>query len=168
MRSADLLPCSRADNLVIHELDDETLVFDTERNEAHCLNQTAALVWKHCDGKTTAAQAAQFLQSALNVTVDADLIWLAVKQLERFDLVEMTRKSPRVPRRKLLFKYAPPRWPCPRSCRSRRRHRRSQHHVLHQTQSRVAPARATAIAHLVIATRVLAVPLSSKLMPPRA
>jgi len=107
MRSADLLPCSRADNLVIHELDDETLVFDTERNEAHCLNQTAALVWKHCDGKTTAAQAAQFLQSALNVTVDADLIWLAVKQLERFDLVEMTRKSPRVSRRKLLSKYAP-------------------------------------------------------------
>jgi hypothetical protein len=88
-------------------LDDETLVFDSERNEAHCLNQTAALVWKHCDGKTTAVQAAQFLQSSLNVPVDADLIWLAVKQLECFDLVEMTRKSPRVSRRKLLFKYAP-------------------------------------------------------------
>jgi len=107
MRSADLLPRSRTDNLVIRELDDETLVYDSERNQAHCLNQTAALVWKHCDGKTTAAQAAQFLQSSLNVAVDADLIWLAVKQLERFDLVEMTRKSPRVSRRKLLFKYAP-------------------------------------------------------------
>src|SRR5260370_39602040 len=107
MRSADRSPCSRTDNLVIHELDDETLVYDTERNEAHCLNQTAALVWKHCDGKTTAAQAAQSLQSYLEVRVDADLIWLAVKQLERFVLVEMTRKSPRVSRRKLLFKYAP-------------------------------------------------------------
>jgi len=107
MRSADLLPRSRTDNLVIRELDDETLVYDTERSEAHCLNQTAALVWKHCDGKTTAAQAAQSLQSSLNMVVDADLIWLAVKQLERFDLVEITRKSPRVSRRKLLFKYAP-------------------------------------------------------------
>jgi hypothetical protein len=77
MRSTDLLPCSRADNLVIRELDDETLVFDSERNEAHCLNQTAALVWKHCDGKTTAAQAAQSLQSYLEVRVDADLIWLS-------------------------------------------------------------------------------------------
>jgi len=107
MRSADLLPCSRTDNLVIRELDDETLVYDMERSEAHCLNQTAALVWKQCNGKTTAAQAAQFLQSSLNVVVDADLIWLAVKQLERFDLVAMTGKSPRVSRRKLLFKYAP-------------------------------------------------------------
>jgi|SRR5882724_2851593 len=107
MRSVNLLPCSRTDNLVIRELDDETLVYDTERNEAHCLNQTAALVWKYCDGKTTAAQAADFLQSSLNVDVDVDLIWLAVKHLARFDLVERTRKSPRVSRRKLLFKYAP-------------------------------------------------------------
>jgi hypothetical protein len=160
MRSADLLPRSRTDNLVIRELDDETLVYDTERSEAHCLNQTAALVWKQCDGKTTAAQAAQFLQSSLNMVVDADLIWLAVKQLERFDLVEMTRKSPRVSRRKLLFSMRPLHWPCPRSSRSRRRRRRSQHHVLHQTQSRVAPARAMAIAHLLIATRELAVRLS--------
>lgn len=107
MRSAALLPRSRTDNLVIRELDDETLVYDTDRDEAHCLNQTAALVWKHCDGKTSAAQAAQSLQSYLEVAVDADLIWLAVKHLERFDLVEKARKSPRVSRRKLLFKYAP-------------------------------------------------------------
>ena len=107
MRSADLLPCSRTDNLVIRELDDETLVYDMERSEAHCLNQTAALVWKQCDGKTTALQAAQFLQSSLNVVVDADLIRLAVRQLERFRLVERTRKSRSVSRRKLIFKYAP-------------------------------------------------------------
>src|SRR5882672_2710045 len=107
MRSADLLPCSRTDNLVIRELDDETLVYDSERNEAHCLNQTAALVWKQCNGKTTAAQAAQFLQSSLNVVVDADLIWLAVRQLERFRLVEPASKSRSVSRRKLILKYAP-------------------------------------------------------------
>jgi hypothetical protein len=107
MRNADLLPCSRTDNLVIRELDDETLVYSTERHEAHCLNQTVALVWKHCDGKTTATQAAGSLQRHLEVAVDADLIWLAVKQLERFDLVEKTGKSSRVSRRKLLFKYAP-------------------------------------------------------------
>lgn len=107
MRSANLLPCSRTENLVIRELDDETLVYDTEQNQAHCLNQMAALVWKQCDGKTTAAQAAQSLQSYLDVAVDADLIWLAVKQLERFDLVDMTWKPRRTSRRKLLLKYAP-------------------------------------------------------------
>jgi hypothetical protein len=107
MRSADLLPCSRTEHLLIRELDDETLVYDTERSEAHCLNQTAALVWKQCDGKTTAAQAAQSLQSYLEVAVDPDLIWLAVKHLERFDLVAKTGKSRAVSRRKLLLKYAP-------------------------------------------------------------
>lgn len=107
MKRAALLPRSRTDNLVIRELDDETLVYDTERDEAHCLNQTAALVWEQCDGKTTAAQAARSLQGKLDVSVDTDLVWLAVKQLERFHLVESSAKSPSVSRRALVLKYAP-------------------------------------------------------------
>ena len=107
MKSAARLPRSRTDNLVIRELDDETLVYDTERDEAHCLNQTAALVWEQCDGKTTAAQAARSLQSKLDQPVDADLVWLAVKQLQRFHLVESNGKSPSVSRRDLVLKYAP-------------------------------------------------------------
>jgi hypothetical protein len=43
----------------------------------------------------------------LKVAVDNDLVWLAVRQLERFRLVEPTGKSRSVSRRKLLFKYAP-------------------------------------------------------------
>ncbi len=107
MKRATLLPRSRTDNLVIRELDDETLVYDMERDEAHCLNQTAALVWEQCDGKTTAAQAARSLQSKLDVSVDTDLVWLAVKQLQRFHLVEAAKNSPSVSRRTLVLKYAP-------------------------------------------------------------
>ena len=107
MKRAALLPRSRTDNLVIRELDDETLVYDTERDEAHCLNQTAALVWAQCDGKTTAAQAAHSLEGKLDASVDTDLVWLAVKQLERFHLVESSAKSPSVSRRALVLKYAP-------------------------------------------------------------
>ena len=107
MTRAARLPLSRTDNLVIRELDDETLVYDMERDEAHCLNHSAALVWQQCDGKTTAAQAARFLQNKLDVTVDTDLIWLAVKQLQRFHLVETTSKAPSVSRRDLVLRYAP-------------------------------------------------------------
>jgi hypothetical protein len=107
MKPAARLPRSRNENLVIRELDDETLVYDMERDEAHCLNQTAALVWEQCDGKTTAAQAARSLQSKLDAPVDADLVWLAVKQLQRFHLVESNGKSPSVSRRDLVLKYAP-------------------------------------------------------------
>lgn len=81
--------------------------YDKERDEAHCLNKTAALVWEQCDGKTTVEQAAQSLQSKLAVPVGADIIWLAVKQLQRFHLVESTAKGPTVSRRTLVLKYAP-------------------------------------------------------------
>jgi Coenzyme PQQ synthesis protein D (PqqD) len=108
MKGITVLPRTRTDNLVVRELDDETLVYDTERDEAHCLNQTAALVWKHCDGKTTAREAVQSLQGTLGVSVDADIVWLAVQQLQRFHLVEDTpKKSPGVSRRALVLKYAP-------------------------------------------------------------
>ena len=107
MKRAARLPLSRTDNLVIRELDDETLVYDMERDEAHCLNHAAALVWQQCDGKTTAAQAARLLQSKLDVKVDTDLVWLAVKQLRRFHLVDATAKTPSVSRRDLVLRYAP-------------------------------------------------------------
>jgi hypothetical protein len=107
MKRAARLPLSRTDNLVIHELDDETLVYDMERDEAHCLNHTAALVWQQCDGKTTAAQAARILQKQFDVKVDTDLVWLAVNQLKRFHLVEAITKTPSVSRRNLVLRYAP-------------------------------------------------------------
>jgi hypothetical protein len=107
MKSAARLPRALRDNLVIRELDDETLVYDTERDEAHCLNRTAALVWELCDGKTTPVQATRSLQSKLGADVDSDLVWLAVRQLQKFHLVERAAKSPSVSRRDLVLKYAP-------------------------------------------------------------
>ncbi|PYS25412.1 MAG: hypothetical protein DMF72_01745 [Acidobacteria bacterium] len=107
MKSAARLPRALRDNLVIRELDDETLVYDTERDEAHCLNQTAALVWELCDGKTSATEAARSIQQELRTNIDSDLVWLAVKQLQKFHLVERATKSPSVSRRDLVLKYAP-------------------------------------------------------------
>ena len=107
MRSKDRLPRALTKDFVIRELDDETLVYDTGRDKAHCLNRTAALVWKQCDGSTTAKEALRSLNSAFGVPVDEDVIWLAVRQLERFHLVEGSGKSPSVSRRALVLKYAP-------------------------------------------------------------
>jgi len=111
MKSKTLLPRARRDGLVIQKLDDETLVYDLERDEAHCLNQTAALVWQRCDGNTTDEGMATLLQTQFQLQVDADLVWLAVKQLQRFHLIEddegSTTKARAVTRRELLLKYAP-------------------------------------------------------------
>jgi len=107
MKYPNRLPTARRDHLVIRQLDDETLVYDMDRDEAHCLNQTASLIWNHCDGKTTASQAARWLKAELGTPVDNDLIWLAVKQLQQFHLVEPTKTFPSVSRRDLVLKYAP-------------------------------------------------------------
>ncbi len=110
MKSAVTLPRARTEGLIINELDDETLVYDLERHEAHCLNQTAALVWRRCDGKTTVAKMTDVIQKQLDTSIDVDIVWLAIKQLQRFHLIENGEGqvvAPFVSRRKLLLKYAP-------------------------------------------------------------
>lgn len=107
MNSA-VLPRARTEGLVISELDAETLVYDLERHEAHCLNQIAALVWKRCDGKTSVAKMTGVLQKKLDTSVDVDIVWLAINQLQRFHLIDNQVVANRsVSRRRLLLKYAP-------------------------------------------------------------
>jgi hypothetical protein len=111
MKSSGVLPRARTSGLVINELENETLVYDLESNVALCLNRTAALVWKGCDGKTTVAGATALLAKELQTPVDADLLWLTVKRLQHFKLLESSGSrtfiEPVVRRRDLLLKYAP-------------------------------------------------------------
>ena len=43
-------PMARQNGLVVQEMPDEVLVYDLDSNKAHCLNQSAAFVWRSCDG----------------------------------------------------------------------------------------------------------------------
>jgi len=82
------LPRARRDKLVIQELPDEVLVYDLERDQAHCLNQTAAMVWKHCDGESDVAKIAGRLGDELQTPVDERMVWFALEQLGRDSLLE--------------------------------------------------------------------------------
>jgi hypothetical protein len=48
-------PIARSDDLIIEEVDDELLVYDSESKRAHCLTPTAARVWRACDGQKDAS-----------------------------------------------------------------------------------------------------------------
>jgi hypothetical protein len=87
-RDIELLPQARKEELVIRELPDEVLVYDLKRHEAHCLNQTAAIVWKNCDGKTTLSRMAAVLGESLVTPVGEDLVRLALARLDRAHLLE--------------------------------------------------------------------------------
>lgn len=80
-------PLARTEGLVIQELPDEVLVYDRQRDKAHCLNQTAALVWKNCDGKTTVTNIAKRLERELKTTVDENVVWYALNQLSKDNLL---------------------------------------------------------------------------------
>jgi hypothetical protein len=81
-------PIARKKGLVIQELPDEVLVYDLDRDRAHCLNQTAAFVWQRCNGRNTTAQIARTLGQQFDCPVDEKLIWLALDQLGRNHLLD--------------------------------------------------------------------------------
>ena len=81
-------PLARKKSLVIKELPDETLVYDLDRDKAHCLNRTAALVWKNCDGQRSPAQLCELLERAAGSPVPLEMVWLALDQLENFQLLD--------------------------------------------------------------------------------
>lgn len=86
--SQDKQPLARKEGLVVREVSGEVLVYDLDRDKAHCLNQTAALVWKYCDGHTSVARIAKSLEKDLHAPVDEKIIWYALLQLGKDHLLE--------------------------------------------------------------------------------
>ena len=105
-RHEQQLPLARRERLLIEELSDEVLVYDLDRKKAHCLNQTAALIWNHCDGKTSLEAMAVILQDRSEVKVDHDVVWYGLDQLRRARLIEESVAIPngtgKVSRRELI------------------------------------------------------------------
>lgn len=82
------MPQARKSGLIVKEVDSEILIYDQERNKAHCLNQTAAKVWKYCDGETTVADACSALSRDLETPVNEKLVRYAVDQFSQDHLLE--------------------------------------------------------------------------------
>lgn len=88
----DLMPKARKDRLIIKELPDETLVYDLDTDKAHCLNETASIVWKNCDGRKTVFEITECLGKAHATLPPQNVVWLALEQLESFKLLDQTLK----------------------------------------------------------------------------
>ena len=88
------MPQARRSGLIIQEVDNEILIYDQETNKAHCLNQTAAKVWNYCDGETTLADACSALSRDLETPVDEKLVWYAVDQFSKDNLLEKEIEPP--------------------------------------------------------------------------
>ena len=87
-------PLARQSSLIVKEVDEETLVYDLETDQAHCLNSTAARVWKSCDGRNTVEEIAAQLSSPGQPAVNENVVWLALAQLEKFKLLDAAPAKP--------------------------------------------------------------------------
>jgi hypothetical protein len=98
-------PLARTSDIVVLEVQDETLVYDLRISQAHCLNETAASVWKHCDGKNTASDISKLIGLEHNTLVSDDFVQLALDQLwERSLLADGVVKAPSASSRREMIK----------------------------------------------------------------
>jgi hypothetical protein len=81
-------PVARQAGLVVQEMPDEVLVYDMDSNRAHCLNHSAALVWRSCDGTNTVVDIMRQFEANGAGKVSEDFVWLAIDQLSENGLLE--------------------------------------------------------------------------------
>lgn len=89
-----MLPQARRDDLLTRKIPGELLVYDLKRHRAFCLNETAAVVWKGCNGKRTIADLAGELESHYRSPIDEQVVWLALDQLEKSYLLKVRPPTP--------------------------------------------------------------------------
>lgn len=80
-------PLARQKDLVIQEMPDEVLVYDLNANKAHCLNRSAAFIWKGCNGRNSIADIASQFELSGKGRVTEDFVWLAIDQLQENSLI---------------------------------------------------------------------------------
>lgn len=73
-------------NLLVQELHDEVLIYDTITNKSYCLNSTAKIVFNACDGETTVKD--------LKFHLPEDVIYLSLDELKRNNLIADEYISP--------------------------------------------------------------------------
>ncbi len=99
-----MLPQARTDRLLVTDVDDEVVVYDLERQRAHNLNHTAALVWRSADGERSEEDLSALVSARLDVDDAQDIVRVALKRLsdayllrepvgDVTDQVDLTRRN---------------------------------------------------------------------------
>ena len=106
MTRATRLPRVRIERLVVEDVLDEIVAYDLDRDKAHSLNSTAALVWTQCAHQTTRAEAVALLSRKLGsgkgeTALDYGLAQLQQAQLLRDPLPRVDGMSRRAVMRRI-------------------------------------------------------------------
>jgi hypothetical protein len=81
-------PVARTEGLVIETVGDETVVFDVDSKEAHCLKSLAAAVFMYADGSRTTSDIAELAAYRMGTPVTEADVTDAVSQLDSRSLLD--------------------------------------------------------------------------------
>jgi hypothetical protein len=81
-------PAARRTRLVVRELPDELVVYDLDRHQAHCLNRTAASVFRGADGTRSLDDLGLLLGDGLDLAERGVAVRMALDLLGQAHLLE--------------------------------------------------------------------------------
>ena len=82
------LPKARTEALLVEQVNAETVVYDLDSKDVHCLSPLAAAVYEYCDGHTAVSRIAELAQERLGEPVTEDEVSAALSQLDERSLLE--------------------------------------------------------------------------------
>ena len=75
-------------DMIAEEVHSEVVLYDKQRNRAHCLNRTAAFVREQCDGKTPVREIVARAHAQLELPEAEGIVMLTLKELSKAGLIE--------------------------------------------------------------------------------
>lgn len=81
-------PAARRTGLVVRDLADEVIVYDLERHQAHCLNRTAASVFRGADGTRSLDDLGALLGDGFDREEREAAVRMAIDQLASAQLLD--------------------------------------------------------------------------------
>jgi hypothetical protein len=78
----------RRTDLLTQEVGEELVVFDRAGETIHRLDRTAALVWRHADGRTSREGLVMLLEGELGIGEGESLVSLALTRLSEANLLQ--------------------------------------------------------------------------------
>jgi hypothetical protein len=102
-----MFPEARVDALLTEQVGGETVVYDSEHKQAHCLNPLASAIFSSCDGRTSIDELAELAAEELGEPVSTEQVSNVLAQLEERELLDVPRlRGNGISRRDLMRKTA--------------------------------------------------------------
>jgi hypothetical protein len=80
-------PKSKIENIVVQDFENEVLIYDLAINRVFCLNETATMIYRLCDGKKSIGDIAELLSRQMKEPITEDFVWLALDGFKRDNLL---------------------------------------------------------------------------------